>query len=169
MASACLTPHQSQSSCLCCFSPSLLCAVGVSEWVWTYCWGQETALPLFVVTRLWSYLLLSSKHVLHCPDSGAPVIYSGLTSDAAPQSAPSREAGSFPYHMAEGGSIRNQDWHLLHVVLGPWAVSCSSMGQTCLLLHRRVWGKQQTLERGGDGHHHWFLIIKHLRWSRGQV
>lgn len=43
--------------------------------------GKETALPLFVAARHWSYLLISSKPVLCCRDLGALVIYAGLTSD----------------------------------------------------------------------------------------
>lgn len=116
-----------------------------------------------------SYLFISSKHVLCCPDLGAVVIYSGLTSDIIP-SKPAKclntgsrrtEATSFPSVSAEDGSSRNQTWHLLHTALGPRAVSCSSMEQTGLLLRRRVCGEQQTLGREGSRHCHTFLIIKH--------
>jgi len=58
-------------------------------------------------------------------------------------------------------SIRIWGWHLLHVVLRPRAVSCSSMEQTCLLLRRRVCGEQQTLGRGVDRQYYRFLIVKH--------
>lgn len=71
------------------------------------------------------------------------------------------EDASFPNALTEDGSSRNQTWHLLHVVLGPRAVSCSSMEQTCLLLHCLVCGEQQTLGRGGDRHCYRFVIIKH--------
>lgn len=67
---------------------------------------------------------------------------------------------SFPNVLTENGSSRNQTRHLLHVVLGPQAVSCSSMEQTCLLLPCLVCGEQQTLGRGGDGHRYRFVIIK---------
>lgn len=78
---------------------------------------------------------------------------------------------SFPNALTEDGSSRNQTWHLLHVALGPRAVSCSSMEQTCLLLHCLVCGEQQTPGRGGDRHCYRFVIIKHQEpgvraWAR---
>lgn len=77
------------------------------------------------------------------------------------------KAASFPSVSAEDGCGRNQTWHLLHVALGPRAVSCSSMEQTCLLLCRLVCGEQQTLGREGDRHCYRFLIIKHQEpWVR---
>lgn len=77
------------------------------------------------------------------------------------------EVASFPSVSAEDGPGRNQNRHLLHVVLGPRAVSSSSMEQTCLLLCRLVCGEQQTLGREGDKHRYRFLIIKHQEpWVR---
>lgn len=136
-------------------------------------------MPLPVAACHWSYLLILSKHVLRCPVLGAVVIDMGLTSDTAPLQ-PSEcltsdgrraEDSSFPNVLTEDGSSRNQTWHLLHVALGPRAVSCSSMEQTCLLLHCLVCGEQQTPGRGGDRHRYRFVIIKHQEpgvraWAR---
>lgn len=165
-----LSPHGSytrpgQASCTSWLASSLMARQGEHQhaakgrrWQSPFLW-QVAIGAIYLYPPNTSFAVLRSSGDLCRADFR---LHSPLTQlSASTVTAEEPKPPPFPASPAEDGSGRNQSWHLLHVVLGPRAVNCSSMEQTCLLLHRLVCGEQQTLGREGDRHRYRLLIIKH--------